>query len=156
MKRSRALLFLFSFAWPGVAFADPPAVQVSNVWSRPATGTAVVYATIRNSAAVPDRLIGATSPLANHVGLHQSVESKMPGMSMGGNMGNMPMGSMTSMKTLSAIPVPAHGATSLAPGGYHLMLDLRHDIKAGDVIPLRLHFVHAGWVSTDARVKPIS
>jgi copper(I)-binding protein len=158
MKRVLSLAFIF-VAWAMAQAATAP-IQVSDAWSRPATGTGVVYATLRNSGAVTDRLIGATSPLATHVGLHQSSESKMPGTSMPmsamSGMDKMPMGgSMMSMKDVGAIPVPAHGATKLAPGGYHLMLDLRRDVKAGDVIPLRLHFARAGWIATAATVRPI-
>jgi copper(I)-binding protein len=57
------------------------------------------------------------------------------------------------MKSVSSIPVPAHGTTPLAPGGYHLMLDLRRDLKAGETYPLRLHFARAGWVSTTVHVS---
>jgi hypothetical protein len=59
------------------------------------------------------------------------------------------------MKPVSSIPIPAHGTTSLSPGGYHLMLDLRHDLKAGETIPLRLHFPRAGWFAASAHVRPI-
>ena len=147
-------ILLFVVGLPRMALADTPAVSVTDAWSRPATGTGVIYATLHNNAAVADRLIGASSPLARHIGLHETSEMKMPGMST--SMGNMPMpGSMTSMKSVSSIPVPAQGTTSLAPGGYHLMLDLRRDLKAGDVVPLRLHFARAGWVKTSAQVRPI-
>ena len=138
---------------PRLAVAESPAVSVTDAWSRPATGTGVIYATLHNNAAVPDRLVGATSPLARHASLHKTSEMKMPGMT---SMANMPMtGSMTSMKAVLSIPVPAHGTTSLAPGGYHLMLDLRRDLKPGETVPLRLHFARAGWVSASAQVRPI-
>jgi copper(I)-binding protein len=134
-----------------MAAADTPTVSVADAWSRPATGTGVIYATLHNNTSVPDRLIGASSPLARHIGLHETWEMKMPGMST--SMGNMPLaGSMTSMKSVSSIPIPAHGTTSLAPGGYHLMLDLRRDLKAGEAVPLRLHFARAGWISASAQV----
>jgi len=139
-----------------LASAGTPAVSVTNVWSRPATGTAVVYATLRNASSTSDRLIGATSPLATKVELHQSSASSMPGGSM--SMGNMTMpmdGSVMSMKSISAIPVPAHGSTSLSPGGYHLMLDLRSDLHAGERVPLRFHFANAGWIAVEGRVRPI-
>jgi len=138
-----------------MAVADAPAVSVTDAWSRPATGTGVIYATLHNNAVLADHLIGASSPLARHIGLHETSETKMPGMST--SMGNMPMtGSMTSMKSVRSIRVPAHGATSLAPGGYHLiMLDLRSDLKAGETVPLRLHFARAGWVTTSVQVRPI-
>jgi len=146
-------LMLFTALTAG---AESAAVSVTNVWSRPATGTAVVYATFRNASSKPDRLVGATSPLATKVELHQSSTSAMPGDSM--TMGNMSMpmgGSVVSMKSVASIPIPAHGSTSLAPGGYHLMLDLRRDLHAGERVPLRLHFAHAGWIAVVAHVRPI-
>jgi len=156
MKRTLFSSILFAAAVAGTNAAAAP-IRVSDVWSRPATGTAVVYATIHNDSAEPDRLIGATSPIATHADLHESSETKMPAMSMSsGSMGNMPMnGSIMSMKTLPAIPVPARGTTSLKPGGYHVMLDLRHDLRAGETVPLRLHFAHAGWIAVTATVRPI-
>jgi copper(I)-binding protein len=147
-------VLLFVVGLPSLTSAETPAISVTDAWSRPATGDGVIYATLHNNAPVADHLIGASSPLARHIGLHQTSEMKMPGMSM--SMGNMPMsGSMTSMKSVSSIPVPAHGTTSLAPGGYHLMLDLRRDLKAGETVPLRLHFARAGWVTTSVQVRPI-
>ncbi len=152
MKRSSAFLFLI--VCTGIANAKPT-LGVSNVWSRPATGTAVVYATFRNDASLPDRLIGGSTPVASRVELHESSETKSPATS-GSSMDTMPMaGAMMSMKSLSSIPIPAFGKTELAPGGYHLMLDLRRDLKAGETIPLRLHFARAGWVATTAHVRPI-
>ncbi|MGD0471589.1 MAG: copper chaperone PCu(A)C [Candidatus Velthaea sp.] len=154
MMRHVLGLLLFVVGLPFMAVADTRAVSVTDAWSRPATGTGVVYATLHNNAAVADHLIGASSPLARHIGLHQTSEMKMSGMST--SMGNMPMaGSMTSMKSVPSIPVPAHGTTALAPGGYHLMLDLRSDLKAGETVPLRLHFARAGWVTASAQVRPI-
>jgi copper(I)-binding protein len=156
MKRTMFSIILCATVVAGANAAGEP-IHVSDVWSRPAAGTAVIYATIHNDSAEPDRLIGATSPIATRVDLHESSETKMPAMSMNsGSMGDMPMGdSMMSMKTLSAITIPAGGTTSLKPGGYHLMLDLRHDLKAGQTVPLRLHFAHAGWIAVNAKVRPI-
>ncbi len=75
---------------------------------------------------------------------------------MSTSMGNMTLGSsMMSMKSVPAIPIAAGGTTTLAPGGYHLMLDLRRDLKPGETIPLRLHFARAGWIATAAYVRPI-
>jgi copper(I)-binding protein len=153
---------IFLAALVSVLFSTPAAsgasgsIVVSDAWSRPATGTAVVYATLRNDGNVADRLVGATSPLATSVELHESSETKVAGAPM--MMGNvkMPMGnSMMSMKALSSIPIPAHGSASLHPGGYHLMLDVRRDLHAGDVIPLRLHFARAGWIATKVSVRAI-
>ncbi|MGD0472600.1 MAG: copper chaperone PCu(A)C [Candidatus Velthaea sp.] len=154
MKRRVALGLLLALLVPGVGDARSPAITVSDAWSRPATEIAVVYAILRNDAALPDRLIGAASPLASHAGLHQTFTIAVPGMSP--PPANVPMnGDLVSMKAVSSIPIPAHGTTMLAPGGYHLMLELRHDLRPGETIPLRLHFARAGWIVTRAQVRPI-
>jgi copper(I)-binding protein len=163
MKRFTLALLMLASAATSVATARSTTIQVSDVWSRPASGTAVLYATIQNRSGHTDRLIGATSPVAREIELHQSSQSSMSGMSMSNKkmsdmsaMGDMPMGgSMMSMKALDAIPVGPHATTRLAPGGYHLMLDLRRDLKPGETIPVRLHFARAGWIATTAEVKPI-
>jgi hypothetical protein len=150
--------FLCSLALAGSMVAPAPGaetpVSVTGTWSRPAATTAVVYATLRNAGSVNDRLIGAASSAASSVGLHQSYTTKMNGSSMGGmQMAGMPMDrSMVGMRTISSIDVPAHGTVKLQPGGYHLMLDLRHPIRAGDTILVRWHFAHAGWIATKVAV----
>lgn len=149
MNRLRALI-VCTLTLGGTARAATRAIVVTNAWSRPASRTAVVYAELHSSAAFPDRLIGAVSPAARRVTLHETSGATMKPASMD----SMPMtGAMTSMKSLSFIPIPAHGSTLLKPGGYHLMLDLRRGIGAGQVIPLRLHFARAGWIAASASVR---
>ena len=151
MTRPYALI-LSVLALTGVAQGTTSTIVVSNAWSRPANGTAVVYAVLLNRATLSDRLVGAVSPVATSVTLHETSDAKTTPAST--SMDNMPMtGSMTSMKSLSFIPIPARGVTLLKPGGYHLMLDLRHGIKAGEMIALRLHFARAGWLATSASVR---
>ena len=146
----RASALLFSLATVGAADAASTTIVVSDVWSRPASGTAVIYAVLRNAGGA-DQLVGAVAPIATNVTLHETSEAKMGSMA---SMGDMPgMDAMTSMKSLSSIPIAAHGTTLLKPGGYHLMLDLRRGIKAGERIALRLHFAHAGWMATSATVR---
>ena len=61
---------------------------------------------------------------------------------------------MTTMQPVSSITVPAGGKAVLAPGGFHIMLiGLRHDLKAGEAVPLRLHFAKAGWQAATARER---
>ncbi len=152
MMMIRPITILLIVTLTGVADAAPPAIVVSDAWSRPAEVTAVVYASLRNRAPLSDRLIGAESPSATNVTLHETKTMKTSPAAAA--MDNMPMnGALTSMKSLSAIPIPARGSTLLKPGGYHLMLDLRRGLKAGQTIPLRLHFARAGWIATTASVR---
>ena len=123
--------------------AEPP-ITVSDAWSRPATGAGVVYATIANSATTPDRLVGATTPSAAAVELHESMR------------GSGSMNGVESMQPITAIAVPAQGSVTLAPGGYHLMLTgLKKDLQANDAFLVRMHFANAGWIVTIVRVRPI-
>jgi copper(I)-binding protein len=156
----RLSLYLFlSWLTAAPAWGATASISVEGARSRPAIETAVVYATLRNRGATADRLIGATSPVASLVGLHQSYATETKGPSPGGGMpmGTMPMGmpanrSMIGMRSVSSIEVPARGSVTLRPGGYHLMLDLRHAVRAGDTIPVRWHFARAGWISTKLTV----
>jgi hypothetical protein len=123
-------------------------IVVGNVWSRPATTTAVVYATIRNGGSSGDELIGVSVPGAQHAELHETSEGP-PAAS--GSMQGMPM--TTSMKRVSSIPVPAGGTLSLAPGHYHIMLiGVTKPWKLGDSFQIRLHFKEAGWIRTNGSV----
>jgi copper(I)-binding protein len=131
------------------ALALASAIAVSDVWSRPAIGTGVVYMRVNNRGNTPDRLDAARTPVARVVEIHQSMdESKsMPGMKMTGVM---------SMQRVRALAIPAHGSVTLAPGGYHLMaIDLRHDLHPNTQFPLQLHFARAGWTAVTVRVRPI-
>lgn len=140
----------------GVASAGAT-VTVSSPWSRPAVTTGVVYLTITNPTSTSDRLIAAASPVAASVELHESTETKgsMGSMSGMSSMSGMAMGGgVASMHPVAFIPVPAHGSTTLSPGGYHIMLiGLHHDLHANQAFPIHLHFVHAGWLVATVHVR---
>ncbi|MGP6157469.1 MAG: copper chaperone PCu(A)C [Vulcanimicrobiaceae bacterium] len=147
---------LLCFVAMASAFAPSAGVAATlaivNAWSRPATGSGVVYATIVNRGARSDRLLGGSSPLAARLEMHRTTTSNASG-SMAGR-GNMPA-RMTTMLPVPSVSIPAGGQTVFAPGGYHIMLiGLRHDLKAGERVPVRLHFAAAGWLGTSALVRP--
>jgi len=142
------MLLLASFASHAEAASS---LKVSHLWSRPATVTAVVYATITNHGSRPDRFIGATSPLGA-VEMHKSIRVRTT--SIDGMPIQMSRGAMR-MTEVTAMTIPAHRKVTLTPGGYHLMIvHLKHPLHAGTLVPLRLHFSHAGWIATRARVRP--
>jgi len=125
-----------------IALLAAATISVLNVLSHPAVDTAVVYATIHNSAATGDALDRVETPLGS-ASLHRSVASMHNGMSM------------SSMLSVSSIAVPAHGDVRLAPGGYHVMIEKLHaPLHAGQHIALRLHFRNSGWVSVNGLVTP--
>jgi hypothetical protein len=69
------------------------------------------------------RLVGASSPIATSVEVH---ETKMEG-------------DMMKMRPVEALPLPAGQPVELKAGTYHMMLlGLKAQVKAGDVVPISL------------------
>src|SRR5687768_6985978 len=102
--RSLALAAAFAVT-ASTAHAAP---KVEAAWTRPAAQgqTGAGFMTLKNPGAKPDALVAVESPLARAVQIHRSSMS----------------GGMASMKQLTRIELPAGGAVTFAPGGYHLML----------------------------------
>jgi copper(I)-binding protein len=109
-----------------------PGLHVRDAWSRESMMVdlaGAAYMVIHNNTDADDALIGASSPAAGVVEMHES--------SMGED------GTM-SMMQLEEIPIPAHADTTLEPGGYHIMLiDLAAPLVEGDQIELNLSFANA-------------
>ncbi len=133
------LLALASLAICTSAFAQPAEVAVTEAWSRATTGaaqTAAIYLTI--TASQPDRLTGASTPVAATAEIHQS---RMEGTVM--EMRPVPDG----------LPVAPGTPIHMAPGGYHLMLTgLKQALTLGDHVPVTLTFEHAGPITAQAVV----
>ena len=108
-------------------------ITVSDPWARataPAVPTGAVYMTIRTSGSEPDRLVSASSPAADVVELHTV------GLDDSGIM---------RMREIDVIEVEPLAATSLAPGGLHVMLiGLEAPLMQGERFPLTLTFETAG------------
>ena len=102
------------------------------------TGTSAAYLTIENSGSEPDRLVGASSPAAKTVEIHEMVDD-------GGTMRMRPLA--------DGLAIPANATTTLEPGGYHIMLiGLVEDLTEGDIYDLTLTFEHAGDVTVQVPV----
>ncbi|HWD67754.1 MAG TPA: copper chaperone PCu(A)C [Caulobacteraceae bacterium] len=128
--RRLLLVGLFAFA---SASATPPRITVIGAWTRPAAAgmNAAGYMTIANHDGFPDRLMGAASPMAARVSLHRSRK----------------VGNVSIMRPIDGIDVTSHGRTSLAPGGFHLMLEgLKRPLRPGERAPVTLQFQRAGPV----------
>jgi hypothetical protein len=116
-----------------IASSAQAAPQVEAAWTRPAAQgqTGAGFMTLRNPDAKADALVAVESPLARAVQIHQSSLT----------------GGMASMKQLPRVELPAGGAVTFAPGGYHLMLlGLAKPVKAGDAVPATLTFASGAKV----------
>ena len=144
-------------------------IKVTGAWARnsPATAAAgAAYLVVSNTGTVADALVGASSPAAKTVEMHETkvIESAAPSMGMGGTGSAAPSvmpaasgstgGTMMGMFPVSRIEIPAGGSVELKPGSYHLMLlGLVADLKAGDTIELTLQFEKAGKITVKADVR---
>ncbi|MDQ2654738.1 MAG: copper chaperone PCu(A)C [Chloroflexota bacterium] len=101
-------------------------------------GGVPVSVLIQNSGVAPDRLLGATSAIAEEIALHAT---------------RLDHGQRV-MHEVSDIVIPAESVISLEPGAMHLMLTgLRQSLVQGQVFPLTLQFATAGDVPVEVRVR---
>jgi copper(I)-binding protein len=114
---------------------------VQQPWVRwlPAGLPAAGYATLVNSGDTPASLVGVSSPDYGAVMIHRSLDRS----------------GMERMVMVNAIPVPPHGRTALAPGGYHLMLmQPRHAIRPGMQVSVRFEFSDGSTIDVAMPVRP--
>ncbi|KQX20890.1 MULTISPECIES: copper chaperone PCu(A)C [unclassified Sphingomonas] len=120
-------------------------LRIETPWLRetpPAAETGAGYALIRNGGSKEDRLLGASSAVADAVEVHS--------MTMDG-------GIMRMRPVAGGLAVPAGGSVALRPGGYHLMLTgLKRPLRRGETVEIRLRFARAGSVPIRFRVEPIA
>jgi copper(I)-binding protein len=125
------------FAVAPATFAEETSVgdlRIQEVWARataPGAPAGAAYMTLSALGEEGDRLIRASSPIADLVNLHST---------------QLDDGIMR-MVGVPIIEVPAGGTTVLEPGSFHvMMLGLQQQLVEGEQIPLSLEFEHAGLV----------
>ncbi len=128
-------------ASPGGASQGAAAgVSVAQPWARASIGastTAAAYLSLVSHGAA-DALTGASTPVAGQAQLHTA------GME----------GGVMHMRPVDSLPLPPDHAVTLAPGGYHLMLEhLAHPLHRGDTFPLTLRFRTAPPVTVQVVVQ---
>ncbi len=108
-------------------------IVVKDPWGR-ATITnrpGVTYAMIHNMGSESDKLMSASSPIAERVEIHTHKMSD----------------GVMQMRKIDALEIPANGMTMLKPGGHHLMMfGLSNALKKGQMVKVTLAFEKAGSV----------
>ena len=139
--RYMALLMLTMLAagpaW--AANAKPQTPKIEMPWARATAGRAETGAAYLRlvGAERDDRLLAASSPVAETVELHTHLDED----------------GVMRMRPVPAIAVPAAGMVELKPGGLHIMLiGLKGPLKEGRRFPLTLIFERAGPVETEVPV----
>lgn len=111
----------------GAAFAHAEVV-VENAWVRATVAQQqATGAFMRITSPKDATFVAASSPLTPAVEVHE--------MAMEGD--------MMRMRQVQSVDLPAGRTVELKPGGYHIMLmNLKRQVKEGDVVPLTLVFQH--------------
>ena len=116
-------------------------LHIDHPWSRempPVAPTAAAYLVIHNNGQTADRLLGASTPVAQKAELHEHVHA----------------GGVMKMQQVPTVEVPAGGEVTFAPMGYHIMLfGLKQQAKDGERFPLTLNFEKAGAVEVQVAVQ---
>ncbi|OHC83207.1 MAG: hypothetical protein A3G73_09425 [Rhodospirillales bacterium RIFCSPLOWO2_12_FULL_67_15] len=117
-------------------------VIVSHPWARASAPTArngAAYMRIESAPGAKDRLLGARSPVAETVEVHETTVTD----------------GIARMRRIFAIGIAPDHPIDIAPGGMHMMLmGLKYPLKEGDLFPLVLTFEKAGDVQVDVIVEP--
>jgi periplasmic copper chaperone A len=119
-------------------------IEVDQPWS-PATprgaSVAAGYMTIKNAGTEPDRLTGASTPVAGKVEVHQMT---------------MENGIMQMRPLASGLEIRPGQTVELKPNSFHLMLEnLKEPIQQGKPFKATLTFAKAGAINVNFVVEPI-
>jgi len=122
-----------AFAHNGVTHLG--AINISLPFTRATLPNAPVaggFLTIENTGTEPDRLISATSDIANDTQIHE--------MAMEGDV-------MKMRQLVDGLEIPAGETVVLAPGGFHIMfMGLNQTLVEGETVVVTLTFEKAGPV----------
>ena len=135
----RLALFVALLGWSGAVWSADVKVGelvLERPWTRATPGGAKVgagYLSIINGGGEADRLLAASSDIAERVEIHTMT---------------MESGVMRMRRLPDGLAIAPRAVTTLKPGGLHIMfIGLRQPIRKGDRIEVELTFEKAGKVS---------
>lgn len=118
-------------------------IAVEEPWARATpkgTKMGAAYMTLVNNGASPERLLGATTPLAEHVQFHQETEEK----------------GVSRMRELKVVDMKPGEKIIFKPGEMHVMIiGLKQPLMEGQTFPLTLQFEKAGIVKVTVLVEKV-
>lgn len=119
-------------------------VKVDHPWSRPTppgTPMGVGYMSISNSGSSDITLVGAATPRAGSVSIHET---------------SMHDGVMRMAPVKGGLVIPGGSTVELKPHSFHLMLEkLKSPLREGESIPMTLSFEGAEEMQIELNVAPL-
>lgn len=136
-----ALSALAGVPWAEARVYESGPLIVFHPWARasaPTARTGAAYMRIESAPGAKDRLLGARSPVAEVVEVHETTVTD----------------GIARMRRVSEIGIAPDHPVDLAPGGMHMMLiGLKGPLKEGDLFSLILTFEKAGEVAVEVIVE---
>jgi copper(I)-binding protein len=127
-----ALLLAFLFVGQAQAQTSTNPMVVDHPWARATprgAKTGAVYLTLVNHGGAPDRLLSATTPLADKVQFHSVSEEN----------------GVSHMREMKSVEINPGGKITFSPGGMHIMLvGLKQPLKQGQSFSMTFIFEKAG------------
>jgi copper(I)-binding protein len=118
-------------------------IAVEQPWARatPAGAkTGAAYGTVINNGSSPDRLVGATTPIAEKVQFHKETEEN----------------GISRMRELRSVDLGFQEKIVFKPGDMHIMLvGLKQPLKRGETFPLTLTFEKSGKIDVKESVAGV-
>jgi copper(I)-binding protein len=141
IELAAALLLTFAALAAISQMARAGSLRIEGAYARATMGmakTGAVYLSVINDGSSPEKLRGATTPVAKQAQLHLHATK----------------GDVMTMARVECLVIPAGGKVTMAPGGLHIMLTgLASPLTEGQQFPLHLSFDRAGDIVVDVAVK---
>lgn len=116
-------------------------LHIDHPWSRalpPNVPNGAAYFVVHNNGKVGDRLLSASTPIADKAELHAHVH----------------IGEVMRMQQITSVGIPAGGEARFEPSSNHVMLfGLKRPLAGGERFPLTLEFEKAGKVEVEVAVQ---
>lgn len=139
-RRFMAALVAAPLLAAGAAAGQTAGVEIVDAYARatpPGAMAGAAYGTLRSTGPA-DRLIGARSPAAAQVMIHENVETD----------------GVMQMRPVEALDIGAGGEAVLAPGGMHVMLmGLGGPLVEGGSLEITFVFEGAGEVTVEVPIR---
>jgi copper(I)-binding protein len=136
---------LVSFVAAGADDVKVGALQISAPWARATPKGASIgggYLKITNTGALPDRLIGGSTPISGKIEIHE--------------MSAAPGGVMKMRELSGGLEIQPGQTVELKPGGAHMMfVGLKQQLSQGGHFQATLQFEKAGKVEVDFSIAGI-
>jgi copper(I)-binding protein len=119
------------------------AIMIDQPWARATPGgakTGAAYMTVRNNGASADRLLGATTLVADKVQFHQETND----------------GGVSRMREVPSVNVEPGAQIVFKPGDMHMMMvGLRQPLQEGQTFPMTLQFEKAGSMAVTVLIGKV-